>query len=154
VDAEIVVLQLPRLLQVQPQSLLTGPGRVAMDEIKTLALGELRAASPGRIAETWQPQTHSFGGTLELGFTNPHPGTRPLDQGARWVGSMPPWGPETSLGQWSERHGIPAFLVARGLQRNGLTARHFVAKALEAVRYPARDILMERGVRAWLLGEG
>lgn len=153
-DAEIVVLQLPKLLQLQPQSLLTGPGRVAMDAVRDLALDELRGQSPGKIADAWQPQVHSFGGTLELGFTNTHPGCRPLDQGAHWPGPMPPWGPETSLGQWAQNHGIPAFLVARKLQREGLTARHFVAKALAAVRYPAAELLMERGVKAWLLGEG
>lgn len=151
-DAEIAIVKTPQLLALNPGGFWGAPAHAVMQEVQGLAQSELAGQTPGKMAETWHPTIQPLGDAIQLGFTNPHPGVRALDQGAQWPGRMPPWGPETDLGQWAQNHGIPGFLAARALQRNGLRARHFVSKSLEAVRYPARDLLMD-GLRRWLQGD-
>ena len=124
----------------------------ALEEAGAILLAQLREQSPGGIADTWDvPQVQPVGGVVALSVTNPHPGALPLDKGAHWPGPMPPWGPDTSLGQWAHDHGIPAFLVARALQRNGLTARHFVQKSLDAVQGEIAEVLLAHGIMEWLI---
>lgn len=46
-------------------------------------------------------------------------------------GSKPHWPPISALEGWAERHGIPAFLVARKIAREGTEARPYMQPAYE-----------------------
>lgn len=69
---------------------------------------------------------------------------RPTAKHAIWVhkgrmpGSMPPWGEGTQLNDWARRKGIPAFLVAKSIQRKGTKANKFMDKAYKIVK-PTAD---------------
>lgn len=52
-----------------------------------------------------------------------HEGTRP-----HW----PNWRPGSPLADWSRRHGIPAYLVARKISRKGTKPNPFLSKAVKS----------------------
>jgi len=53
---------------------------------------------------------------------------------ARYVeeGTAPHWPPVAALEKWGNRHGIPAFLVARAIAKNGTKAHRMFGRVLES----------------------
>ncbi len=47
-------------------------------------------------------------------------------------GTAPHWPPVAALEKWGNRHGIPAFLVARAIAKNGTKAHRMFGKVLES----------------------
>jgi hypothetical protein len=149
------------MFSVQQQPRITDPAavsaglallRTASEEAAGLMADELaRLTAPyGHIATSWQVQYRPARGPLAWAVISNHPGAAPLNFGATWPGAMPPWGPGTPLATWAAAHGIPPYLVARGLQRKGLHARHFMRTARENQRAAIRELVQRRGVRVWL----
>jgi len=56
------------------------------------------------------------------GWLGTAPGTR----------SAPHWPPKGALAGWAERHGIPEFLVRRGISRHGTELHPFLSEAAKA----------------------
>lgn len=65
----------------------------------------------------------------------------------------PPYGPGTSLAQWSEARGIKPFLVARAISRRGTQGNYIVTKAWEQTQ-PRIQQAVQSGLYAWALGLG
>lgn len=79
----------------------------------------------GHMARTWTRVLGRFQGTLKAGTNYAvyvHEGTRPH------------FPPTEALKDWSRRHGIPAFLVARKISQKGTKANPFVTRALKNAR--------------------
>lgn len=113
-------------------------------------LTELRRLTTGGIARGWVQRPVRGRDVLATQVVNPHPGAVPLDQGAQWPGAWPPFKGDSDLVRWARARGIPPFLVARKLKREGLAARHFVAEALAATSDDVQAILRAQGVERWL----
>lgn len=47
-------------------------------------------------------------------------------------GTAPHWPPVAALAKWGDRHGIPAFLVARAIAKNGTKPRFMFKRVLES----------------------
>ena len=147
----VTVEQEPRCLVIlDGRHDLTAYLRPALLHAGDRVKAELVSLSSGGVARGWKRQAVVQAAAVELQIVNPHPGARPLDQGARWPGRMPPWGPGTPLAAWAHAHGIPPFLVARKLKRDGLLARHYVDRALAATGSEISTIIAQEGVGRWL----
>ena len=65
----------------------------------------------------------------------------------------PPWGPDTPLHLWAMQHGIPPFLVARKIAREGTEGNHIVRDAWERWA-PMRQQAVQGGLYAYTLNLG
>lgn len=86
---------------------------------------QLAPIDTGRLRNSFTTDIKPLRGELEPRVNYAvaiHEGTRP-----HW----PNWRPGSPLADWSRRHGIPAYLVARKISRRGTKARPFLKNALD-----------------------
>jgi hypothetical protein len=146
------VIQMPSI--ATPANITAGTAilRTASQDAAEVMQAELsRLTRPyGHIAESWEVQHRPARGPLAWAVISDHPGAAPLNFGAHWPSKMPPWGPNSPLGKWAAAHGIPAFLVARKLQREGLLPRRFMQTARDNKRDEVKAIIDRKGMKVWV----
>jgi hypothetical protein len=99
------------------------------------------------LAAGYQIEENSGGDLVEISIDNTHHLFPFLDSGVRAHSRTPywiPWGPGTPLAEWAEARGIPPFLVARkiareGFRHPGIRGEQQLKKAFEGHRDRLRD---------------
>jgi hypothetical protein len=144
------ITETPGLFQPGAIAGLAGHLRTGMEAAIHRAEREVAALSPEGIGPTWTVHPLSGVGVASWTVQTTHPGAAPLNNGATWPGAWPLWGPDSPLAIWAARRGIPPFLVARKLKRDGLKARHFVELAFANVKDEMVDLVQRQGLHAFL----
>jgi hypothetical protein len=62
------------------------------------------------------------------------------------TGTRPHWPPLAALQGWADRHGIPAFLVARAIAEHGTAPNPFMERAIEK-SIPDLQVLLKKMAR-------
>lgn len=91
---------------------------------------DVRGRTPyDSIRGAYGTQDLVMGNSVQVGITNQSPiwQYREDDTRPHWA----PWGPGTSLANWSNAHGIPPFLVARKIARFGTTGNHILRDSMQ-----------------------
>jgi hypothetical protein len=94
-------------------------------------LGDIKGQTPyPSIASAYGSQDVIAGNTVTVTLTNSSPiwPFREYDTRPHW----PPFGPGSSLANWSNARGIPPFLVARKISRFGTTGNHIVSNRMQS----------------------
>lgn len=108
--------------------MLLGPPLEAMFQQSALEIENRAKALAPRDLGTLQRSIHHYTGP------GPIPRFARVTVGALYAadvefGTRPHWPPISALQGWAQRHGIPAFLVARAISRRGTKARPFLMPA-------------------------
>jgi hypothetical protein len=112
-------------------------------------LDDIKGQTPyASIREGYYTEDAVLGNRIAVTALNrvPHWVFRENDTRPHW----PPYGKGTSLERWATARGIPAFLVARKISREGTKGNYIVGRTWD--RYRSRlDVAIQEGLYAWVL---
>jgi hypothetical protein len=114
-----ISLKVPEIKALQLEKSFKSQIKAALEDAALELAEQLQNDSPvGASEELKRGWDISIASDLSLKVTNNAPNALYRIRG-RKAGKMPPYGPGTELAAWAEKYGIPPYLVARSIARQG-----------------------------------